>query len=79
MRLYSKPMTKTTLSEQKILTVLREAIELAGIAGRKVSNRAIVERVYETEPALMAEYQRQWSIDRNALDDRKGTAATDHQ
>ncbi len=55
----------TKLSEQKIVTVLREAIELAGLTGgRKVSNRAIVERIYDSEPALMAEYQRQWSIDR---------------
>lgn len=55
----------TKVSEQKILNVLREAIELATIAGgRKVSNRAIVERIYVSEPELMAEYQRQWSIDR---------------
>jgi hypothetical protein len=58
-------MLTSKLSEQKIVAVLREAIELAGIAGgRKVSNRAIVERVYDSEPRLMAEYQRQWSIDR---------------
>ncbi len=58
-------MSRLKISEQKIVGVLREAIELAGIAGgRKVSNRAIVERVYDSEPQLMAEYQRQWSIDR---------------
>ncbi len=56
--------TKTTAGEQKILQVLREAIELAGVTGRRTSNRAIVERVYDSEPELMAEYQRQWSIDR---------------
>lgn len=58
-------MSKTKISEQKLITVMHEAIELAGIAGgRKVSNRAIVERIYDSEPELMAEYQRQWSIDR---------------
>jgi hypothetical protein len=58
-------MPTIRISEQKITAVLREAIELAGIAGgRKVSNRAIVERIYDSEPQLMAEYQRQWSIDR---------------
>ncbi len=56
-------MKKSTVSEQKILTVLREAIELAGLTGKR-SNRAIAERIYDSEPALMAEYQRQWSIDR---------------
>ncbi len=62
---YNGHMATARLSEQKIKGVLREAIELAGIAGgRKVSNRAIVERIYDTEPALMADYQRQWSIDR---------------
>ncbi len=54
----------TKISEQKIMAVLREAIELAGISGPKVSNRAIVERIYDSEPELMKEYQRQWSTDR---------------
>jgi hypothetical protein len=58
-------MARAKLSEQKIIDVMREAIELAGIAGgRKISNRAIVERIYDSEPELMKEYQRQWSIDR---------------
>lgn len=57
-------MPQPKLTEQKILAVLREAIELAGIGGGKISNRSIVERVYDTEPLLMADYQRQWSIDR---------------
>lgn len=52
------------ISEQKITKVLRDSIELAGLTGQKVSNRAIVERIYDSEPELMAEYQRQWSIDR---------------
>jgi hypothetical protein len=55
----------TKISEQRIMAVLREAIELAGITGgQKISNRAIVERIYDSEPELMKEYQRQWSTDR---------------
>lgn len=62
---YNKAMTQAKTNEFKIVTVLREAIELSGIGGGgRISNRAIVERVYDTEPELMAAYQRQWSIDR---------------
>jgi hypothetical protein len=57
-------MANTKTSENKIRLVLRDAIELASVAGRRVSNRTIVERVYDSEPTLMAEYQREWSIDR---------------
>jgi hypothetical protein len=50
--------------EARVERILAEAIELADIGGIKVPVRSIADRVYDSEPDLMAELQRPWMVER---------------
>ena len=48
----------------RVERLISEAIELADIGGVAVRSRTIAERIYDTNPELMAELSRPWCLDR---------------
>lgn len=50
--------------ERRLRRALGEAIELADLGGQHIASHKIAGRVFDSEPALMAELHRPWAIDR---------------
>jgi hypothetical protein len=57
-------MKRQTDIDNKITALLTEAIETADIGGITVSAQSIAERLYDSQPELMAELHRAWVVDR---------------
>lgn len=58
------PATGKEKLDRKLARSIEDAIELAHIGKRHVPAHAIAARIYDSEPDLVAEVQRQWVIER---------------